>query len=138
ERVMGVGAMFEAPVRIRLAGIPVPAAGSTHGDKEVTGRDATVGHLGRQGDFLTTRSPLNELTGRAGASAVVPPGAVGKAVAFNRGAPVAQVAYRLNRGQSAPPPAWRAGVLAQFVALHPQRDVGLDIFTAVIARIGVK
>src|SRR5256885_2945105 len=57
------------------------------------------------GDFLALRRLLNELAGRAGAPAVVPPGAVGKAVAFDRGAPVTQVTHRLNRGESAPPPA---------------------------------
>src|SRR5262245_59465612 len=45
HRVIPVAHIFEHPLRITLAGIPVPAAGSTHGDKEVTGRDATVGHL---------------------------------------------------------------------------------------------
>src|SRR5262249_18580531 len=136
RRVIPVAHVFEHPLRVALEGISIPTAGGTHGDKAVTGRDATVGHLGRQGDFLATRSPLNELTGRASASAVVPPGAVGKAVAFDRGAPFAQFASRLNGARPPPPPAWRAGVLAHFVAPPPQGDVGLDILNGFFARIG--
>src|SRR5207247_944887 len=59
-------------------------------------------------------------------------------IAFDRGAPVTQVVNRLNRGEATSPLAGSAGVLPQFVALHPQWDMGLDILNRIITRIGVE
>src|SRR5712692_1586894 len=135
HRVIPIAHIFEHLVRVTLERIAIPTASGTHCDKAVTSLDATVGHLGRQRCFLAICCLQNELAGRAGASPVVPPGTVGQAIAFDRGASVTQVANRLNRGEATSPLAWSAGVLPQFVALHPQWDMGLDILNRIITSI---
>ena len=125
-------------MRVALERIAIPTASGTDCDKAVTGRDATVGYLGRQRCFLAICGLQNELAGKAGASAIVPPGTVGQAIAFDRGAPVTQVANRLNRGEATSPLAGSAGILPQFVALHTQGNMGLDILDRIITRISVE
>src|SRR5216684_1031674 len=59
-------------------------------------------------------------------------------LALDRGAARGEVLELTHRAEAAAPFPGTRGILAQFVASHPQREVALDILDRVVAGIGIE
>src|SRR5258708_33442713 len=73
-----------------------------------------------------------------GNTAVEAPRCMGMAVAFDTQGTIGQELYLFDRIPAAAPRPSAARVLPNFISRDAQRDVALDIFDRIIARIGIQ